>query len=225
MTTKAEQSRVLEMTPEEYTRSDEELLRAACPAFRVAILSGNALSVGVSQRENAPCIVRARRLGIPVVRRSTGGLGLWHAPGDLVWSRILSRADSRVGNDFSRAFPRLGAPIVQFLHGLGIRATWEPPLGSPGEYCLLSGRGAVLTTGGVALGGAAQHLTREALLHHGVLPYHLDPPRLQDLFDLRPDVVNQQLCSLDRVTGGMPPTELASRLLSALATEGQARPG
>jgi lipoate-protein ligase A len=219
MATTPDAWRVSRMTPEEYARSDEEMLRAGRLTSRVAVLSGSALSVGVSQREDAPCAVKARALGIPVVRRSTGGLGLLLASGDLAWSWVLPRADPRVGHDFLRAYSRLGAAAVQLLKELGVSATWTAPRGLASEYCLLSGRGAVLSIGGRALGGAAQHLTREALLHHGVLPYRLHPDRLEELFDLRSDVVTDTLTSLAEVTVGRSPMELARRLGVALMTE------
>ena len=79
-------------------------------------------------------------------RRSTGGLGLWHAAGDLVWSLVLPRSDPRVGNDFLKAYRRLGAAAVQLLAGLGVSATWRLPNGPrTASTCLLSGRGEVLT--------------------------------------------------------------------------------
>ncbi|MGA7860462.1 MAG: hypothetical protein WCB19_01215 [Thermoplasmata archaeon] len=217
------QSTVPTVTPEEYTRTDEELLRKGQLVTRVAVLSSHALSVGVGQQDDAHCIVRAQELGIPVVRRSTGGLGLWHSPGDVVWSLVLPRSDPRVGNDFSKAYGRLGASTVRFLEQLGVSAAWRPPTGPPGEYCLLSGRGAVLTVADRVIGGAAQHLTREALLHHGVLPYRLDPPRLRELFDLSPERVERLLICLERVTEGVRPIELARRLHAVLASETEPR--
>ncbi len=205
--------------PEEYIRADAELLRSGQPAMQVAILAGRALSVGVSQRDDAECIVRARRIGIPVVRRSTGGLGILHAPGDIAWSLILPRSDPQVGRDFSTAYGRLGEGLVRFLGELGVSSAWQLPIELPSEYCLLSGRGAVLTVAGRAIGGAAQHLTRLALLHHGVLPYHLDPSLLHEVFDLEPGLVRRSLTSLEQVVGDVPPLELAHRLQSVLSAD------
>jgi lipoate-protein ligase A len=208
-----------------YTRVDEERLRGGQPVARVAVLSSAALSVGFGQPENSRCITRARELGLPIVRRSTGGLGLWHAPGDIVWSLVLPRTDPRVGRDFPRAYRRLGTGPVQLLQERGVAAKWLPPLGLSTEYCLLSGRGAVLSVDGRAIGGAAQHLTRQALLHHGVLPFRLDPPRLQELFDLPPELVDQSLTSLERVAGDVSPEQWAGRLQAILATELTSAPG
>lgn len=210
-------------TPEEYVRRDEELLRNGEPAARVEVLASGALSVGVSQRDDAACVVRARRRGIPIVRRSTGGLALWHAPGDIAWSLVLPRSDPRVGNDFSKAYGRLGAGVVQLLRDFGISAAWTAPAGPVTEYCLLSGRGDVLTVEGRAVGGAAQHLTRKALLHHGVLSYRLDPSRLRELFDLSPVLVERSLTCLELVAGGVAPEEWARRLEDILVSPADPR--
>jgi lipoate-protein ligase A len=209
-------STVSVVTPEEYTRTDEELLRKGEPMTRAAVLSGSALSIGVSQRDDARCVVRARQLGIPIVKRSTGGLGLWHAPGDVVWSMILSRSDPRVGRDFSRAYRRLGVGPVRLMEERGATAEWIPPRGPEGEYCLLSGRGDVLSVRGLALGGAAQHVTRQALLHHGVLSYRLDRDRLQQLFGLSAPVVDQSLTCLEEVAPGTTSDTWARRLAAIL---------
>ena len=204
---------------EEYVRGDEELLRQGFPAARVAVISTPALSIGVSQGDDAPCVRGARRLGLPVVKRSTGGLGILHSPGDLVWSLVLPRTDVRVGRDFSTAYARLGAGPVRFLSGLGVPGSWRPPRGLETDCCLLSGRGSVLNVAGRTLGGAAQHLTRAALLHHGVLPYRLEPARLQAVFDLSSELVARSLTSLEELAAGRTPDELAERLHVALAAE------
>jgi lipoate-protein ligase A len=213
------QSAVPTIGPEEFLRGDEELLRKGLPSTQVAVVSTSALSVGVSQGDGAVCAVRARRLGIPVVKRTTGGLGIWHAPGDLLWSIVLPRSDPRVGRDFSKAYARLGSGAVQFLDSLGVPAAWRPPAGLPTECCLLSGRGSVLMVAGRTIGGAAQHLTRGALLHHGVLPYRLDPPRLRELFGLSPELVDRYLMGVEEMAPGRTPTWLAERLLAVLASE------
>jgi lipoate-protein ligase A len=204
------------MSPAEYTRTDEEHLRSGAFGARVAILSERALSVGVGQPDDAACIRSAHRLRIPVIRRSTGGLGLLHAPGDLAWSLILPREDPRIGRDFTRAYARLGLGPVHLLGTLGVTGTWHPPIEAPGEYCLLSGRGDVLMVKGRAIGGAAQHLTRDGLLHHGILSWHIDPVPLGEVFALSPERVEQSLTSLDQVAGGRTPDELAERLTRAL---------
>lgn len=209
-------SRIPAVTPEDFLRRDAELLASGDVAVHVALLSGAAVSIGVSQPDSAECAQRARRIGIPVIRRSTGGLGLWHGPQDIVWSLVLPRTDPRVGRDFARAYGRLGAGVVRFLRAYGIEAQWAPPGHGPGEYCLLSGAGDVLRVAGRAIGGASQHLTGTALLHHGVLPYIVDSERLAELFGLSAEVTRSKLVGLAEALSGRPPLELAEELERAL---------
>lgn len=211
--------RIPAVSPEEYLRGDAELLNAGHVAVRVALFSGSAVSLGVSQPDTAQCAERARAVGLPVVRRSTGGLGLWHAPQDLAWSIVLPRSDPRVGRDFTKAYGRLGAGVVRFLAEYGVKGSWAPPVTAPGEYCLLSGAGDVLRIGERAVGGASQHLTASALLHHGVLPYSVDAPRLTALFDLPPNLIGSKLIGLSEALSGRPPLELADTLRQALSEE------
>ena len=160
------------------------ILRRAVPAVRVAVLTDRAVSFGVGVHGDASYLLRAATAGIPTVRRTTGGTGLLHAPGDLAWSVVLPRSDPRVGPDYVHAYARLGAGVVRFLADRGATLAWTDPPGSDPDYCLLSARGSVLSLETKVLGGAAQHLAGGALLHHGILPLELDRPLLRTLFGL-----------------------------------------
>ena len=172
------------MSCAEDVRTDEAILRRGVPAVRVAVLSDRAVSYGVGVHPEAPFLARSTKEGVPTVRRTTGGSGLLHAPGDLAWSVVLPRGDPRVGRDFVRAYARLGEGVVRFLVERGVPVRWQDPPGTDPDYCFLSARGLVLKHGEKVLGGAAQHLTRGTLLHHGILPLVLDRPLLQRLFGL-----------------------------------------
>ncbi|MCI4317614.1 MAG: hypothetical protein L3J96_03670 [Thermoplasmata archaeon] len=185
------------MSAAEFIAEDERRLSAAQPVVRAALLTDRSVSLGVGQRSDSPSARRAQSCGVPVVRRSSGGLGLLHAPGDVLWSVVLPRGDPLVGRDFTCAYPRLGAGVVDALGELGITASWADPLSLPGtEYCLLGPRGRVLLAGGRALGGAAQHLTRNALLHQGVVAARLDLSALQEIFGITAAVATRQLTSM-----------------------------
>lgn len=175
---------------------DRDLLEAGRPAAAVALVAEDAVTFGVAHRDDDPFARAARRAGVAVLRRSTGGGGLLHLRGDLTWSIVLPRGDPRVGRTFIRAFPRLGAPVVSTLSDLGLGATWSPASRSAEPYCLLSGRGEVLRVGDRAIGGAAQHLSGSALLHHGTVNATLDPDRLHRIFGLAPDLVGRELTDL-----------------------------
>jgi len=204
------------VTCSEDVRTDEAILRRGVPAVRVAVLIDRAVSVGVGVHADAPYLARAVKQGVPTVRRTTGGTGLLHAPGDLAWSIVLPRSDPRVGSDFVRAYPRLGEGVVQFLSERGVATRWQDPPGTDPEYCLLSARGSVLMHAGKVVGGAAQHLAGGTLLHHGILPLELDRPLLRRIFGLSAGSA-ARLTSLREigVTGGA--EELAWKLAARLS--------
>lgn len=201
----------------EDVRRDERLLRAGAAAVRVAVLSDRALSVGVGVREAAPLLRRAEDAGIPVVRRSTGGTGILHGPGDLAWTLTLPRDHALVGRDYARGFARLGEGVVRFLRAEGHPAAWVAPPGLSDGCCLLGSRGEVLAVGERILGGAAQHASRTTLLHHGILPYRVDPVALARVFDLDPEVARRRLLGLGDLVPGSRPEALARLLAASLA--------
>lgn len=204
------------VTCAENVRTDEAILRRGVPAVRGAVLTDRAVSCGVGVRPDAAYLVAAGRAGLLTVRRSTGGTGLLHGPGDLAWSIVLPRTDARVGRDYVHAYARLGEGVVRFLAERGVSSKWTEPPGIDPGYCLLSARGSVLAVREKVLGGAAQHLARGALLHHGILPLELDRPLLGKLFGLTERALNR-LTSLREVGVEGSPEELAWKLASCLS--------
>lgn len=192
------------------------ILRRGAPAVRAAALTDRAVSYGVGVPVDAPYLTRASQAGVPVVLRTTGGSGLLHGPGDLAWSVVLPRVDTRVGDDYVHAYPRLGAGVVRFLADRDIAATWEDPPGTDPDYCLLSPRGSVLVHKGLILGGAAQHLAGGALLHHGILPLELDRAMLGTIFGLS-SAARDRLTSLRELGVEGAPEEIVWKLAAALS--------
>jgi lipoate-protein ligase A len=200
---------------------DEAMLRRGRLAHRVAILADYALSIGVGVPDGAAYVALAHAEGRAVVRRTSGGTAILHAPGDLVWSRVLPRTDPRTGADFVAAYDRLGAAVVATLRAEGLRAEWTASPGLSDEYCLLGARGSVLAVDGRILGGAAQHVTGRALLHHGVIPFELERGALARIFRLTPPSGFERLTSLRELGVTDAPEEIGCRLSKQLdrATE------
>jgi lipoate-protein ligase A len=196
---------------------DARLLRAGAPEVRVAMLGDAALSYGVGVPPDAAYLAAARGVGLPVVRRTTGGTGVLHAPGDLAWTVVLPTEHPAAGRDYVRAYARLGAGAVRFLHDRGVEAAWVPPPGLSADFCFFSARGEVLAVGPRILGGAAQHLTREALLHQGVLPLHVDRRRIQAVFGLPAPTLADRLVGLREMGLRERPEVFAQELEAALA--------
>ncbi len=203
----------------ENARADESLLRRGGPAGRVAVLSDRAVSVGIGVPAIVPYLARARADGWAIVRRSSGGTAVAHGPGDLTWTIVLPRSDVRVGNDYARKYDRLGRAVVRFLSSQGVTARWAPPPAVSDGYCLLGHRGSALWVEGRVLGGAAQHVSGRALLHHGVLPRSIDRKALGRLFDLPERGALDRLTSLAEAGIGERSEVLAASLAATLDEE------
>jgi lipoate-protein ligase A len=201
-------------------RAQEALLRVGVPAVHVAGVRDAAVSYGAGVSEDAPYLARARVRGTPAIRRSSGGTGVLHLPGDLAWAVVLPRSDPRVGRDFVHAYARLGAGWVDLLARYGVEAEWTPAPGLSDEYCPLGRRGSVLSVQGRVVGAAAQHLSGGALLHQGTVSLAVDRALTRELFPSLEERATNRLAGvrelgLDRGTALLA-SEAASCLVAAL---------
>lgn len=109
-------------------------------------------------RETSP--VRLRRLGIPVLRRISGGGTVYHDPGNVNYS-LMTRQQG--GPDYDRCL----APVLEALHALGVPA-------EKSGVC-------DIVLGGKKISGSAQRAASGRLLHHGTLLFDADLTALDDL--------------------------------------------
>ncbi len=195
----------------------EALLRAGSAAGHVAVVGAPAVSYGVRVDPESSYLSRARSSGLPTVPRSTGGTGVLHLEGDLLWALVLPRADPRVGRDHVRAYVRLGAPVVTALGRLGIPAAWRAAPALVDDYCTLSSLGEVLVAGEAIVGGAAQHATATAVLHHGGISWRVDRPAVDRLFGLAAGGPSSRLAGIGSRSSGRTPSDVAAAIAMELA--------
>ena len=122
---------------------------------------------------NAPCVVVGchqnicgevrpallRRMGVPVLRRSSGGGTVYHDPGNVNYTLMLSGD----GADYDRCL----RPVIAALNALG----------APVER----GGGSDLALGGRKISGSAQRISHGRLLHHGTLLFDADLDALNSI--------------------------------------------
>ena len=210
----------------EHFAREQLALRAGAPTALVAVVGSPApvVSFGVGVHRAATYLADAQQVSVRTLARTTGGTGVLHGTDDVLWSLVLPRADPRVGRDFVRAYARLGAPIIAALGELGVPASWEEAPGLSVEYCPLGERGRVLASEGRILGGAAQHATREALLHHGAIAWAVDRVRIGELCRATPPAAIGRLAGVAEIAPGLAPERLADRVRTALVDFARAAP-
>jgi lipoate-protein ligase A len=108
----------------------------------------------------------AVRLGVPVLKRPSGGGAVFHDLGNVNYSIYLPRNLSPVGRveDGLRA---LSFPVIDVLEQYGVPWSWEPP----NNICI----------NGLKISGSAQARSGEHLVHHGTLLVSTNLKRLGSL--------------------------------------------
>jgi lipoate-protein ligase A len=208
----------------DYLEQDEAALRSGMFRCRAAALLDRSVTLGVAQPFDSGPAKRARELGIPAYLRTSGGTGLLHLPGDVVWSLVIPRNDPIFGRRFATDYDRWGSGVVAVLKEQGIHAQWTGPPDLSDEYCLLGRRGKVLSVDGRVLGGAAQHLTAHALLHHGVIGFDRAPDLISRLFRVDEEVAEGRLIGVRELRPALSSAELCERLLEHLGRGRIGRP-
>jgi len=129
------------------------------PALRVYTFSPSSVSIGYFQSvEEAVDLEEARRRGVPVVRRFTGGGSVYHSEdGEVTYSIALPARGPLA--DVGESYRLLCTAVADALQSLGVAAAYRPPND--------------VEIGGRKVSGNAQARRRGALLQHGTII--LDP--------------------------------------------------
>ena len=110
----------------------------------------------------------ARRHGITVVRRISGGGAMFIEPGNTITYSLTVPASLVEGLSFERSYAFLDDWVLGALHGLGIDARYVPlnDIASP--------------TGKIA-GAAQKRLANGAVLHHVTMAYDIDADKMLEV--------------------------------------------
>ena len=137
------------------------------PTLRLYVFSPSSVSIGLFQRlEDAVNLEEAERLGIPVVRRFTGGGSVYHdEDGELTYSIALPARGAFSGVEES--YRVICTALAEALRALGVDAQYSPP-----NDIVVRGR---------KVSGNAQARRRGALLQHGTILYNTDLDMMERL--------------------------------------------
>jgi lipoate-protein ligase A len=149
---------------------DEALLLlapGAAPVLRLYSWREPSVSLGARQQV-PPWLPRCAALGIPAVRRATGGGAVLHA-GDLTYAVVAPADAPDLPHDLRGSYEWIRARLVAGLTRAGVAARASRP--RPGadrlELCFAGATGYEVELEGEKLVGSAQRRTRRAFLQHG----------------------------------------------------------
>jgi lipoate-protein ligase A len=109
---------------------------------------------------------RAARLGVPVLKRPSGGGAVFHDMGNINYSLYL-REEALPGFDLEVSLRVLSFPVVRVLEEMGVPWEWVPPNS--------------IYVRGKKVSGSAQARSGGRILHHGTLLVETDLDRLRHL--------------------------------------------
>ena len=140
------------------------------------------LSLGYNQQEESVAWEHCADAGVDVVRRQTGGGGIYHdAYGDISYS--ISAPRDELPGDLMDAYHVLLEPILDAFDRMGVDARLvedeHPALHEPACYLrpLHPAHDLVAGDAGRKISGNAQYRTRDAVVQHGSISYALQPDR------------------------------------------------
>jgi len=170
------------------------------------------------------------RAGVGVVRRPTGGGGIYHDSfGDISYSIVAPAAE--LPGDLMETYERLCEPVLEAFRRMGVDADFadEPKdsLHYPSCYLRDVNPAHDVLAGGRKVSGNAQYRTRDAVIQHGSLSFSTDAERHLSCFadhDVTPDEFEERVAGIDEFAD-VTREESVSILESTLAEWAGADPG
>ena len=148
------------------------------------------LSLGYGQPADTVDWDYCEREGIPVVRRPTGGGGIYHDDfGDVSYSIVVPAGE--VPGDLMASYELLLEPVLDALDRMGVPATVAEErvdaIHEPSCYLRAVHPAHDVVVGGRKISGTAQHRTREAVVQHGSITFARAAERHLGCFADAPD--------------------------------------
>jgi lipoate-protein ligase A len=194
---------------------DEALLqgrldRSSPPTIRFFAWDPPAISLGYGQALDERMDLReARRLGIDLVRRPTGGSAILHEGPDLelTYSVVGAAGDFPGADDLLATYRWIGAALAAGLSRLGAPVEMVPAQpsdpGSMPAFCFARTGSYELEVDGRKLVGSAQRRQGTGFLQHGSVMLGARPERLRRVFAAQADPL-AGMTTLEAVMGRRP---------------------
>jgi len=147
--------------------------RIAGPTIRFYGWEPAAVSIGRFQDlEEVVDMEQCQKLGVDVVRRSTGGGAVFHDSGKEVTYSVIC-PEEMMPQDINEAYREIGGWVVNALKLIGIDSTFEPI-----NDVMVNGK---------KISGSAQSRRQGIFLQHGTLMFDLDRIRMFSVLRVPPE--------------------------------------
>ena len=180
------------------------------PTLRFFAWAPPAISLGYGQRlDERIDLAEARRLGIGVVRRATGGSAILHeGPGlEVTYAVTAGAGDFAGADDLLATYRAIGAALEAGLRGLGapaeMVAVQPSDPGAMPAFCFARTGSHELEVAGRKLVGSAQRRQGSAFLQHGSVMLGAAADRLRRVFPGEADPL-RGMTTLEAVLGRRP---------------------
>ncbi|HRO62486.1 biotin/lipoate A/B protein ligase family protein [Thermomonas sp.] len=187
--------------------TDEVAAGRRAPTLRVWEWASPAVVIGRFQSlRNEVDPDGARRHGIEVVRRITGGGAMFIEPGNTITYSLSAPVALVEGMSFEQSYAFMDAWVLEALRSLGIEA-WYQPLND-------------ITSKHGKIAGAAQMRRGKAVLHHVTMAYDIDAGKMlevlrigrEKLSDKATQSANKRVDPLRSQTG-LPREQVIARMI------------
>jgi lipoate-protein ligase A len=195
------------------------------PTLRFFAWDPPTVSLGYGQPlDDAVSVETARRLGVGMVRRPTGGSAIYHdgPERELTYTVVATNEDLGVTTDLLDAYRWIARALARGLRDLGVPAeivATPRAKGSAPAFCFARTGRYEIELDGKKLVGSAQRRRGRCFLQHGSVLLGADAPRLRALFPTTVDPM-ASMTTLEAALGRRPPfEEVAAALGAAFETE------
>lgn len=176
---------------------DEANLAAAQPVVRIYGWTPACISLGRTQTEADIDAAAAKRHGVDIVARKTGGGAILHNEVEVTYGVVLPLDFPGLPGSILESYKFISQPVLETFRHFGVDASFGEGKGGRDTLCYLREEGVSIFADGRKISGGAQRRTQHAVLQHGTLVLRLDAERTAEVLRAPLEAVRAKVTGLD----------------------------